>query len=267
MQSPWTTNVIVSLCLIGTISILAITVGITASKSGTTVDFGPRPTTTTGPTTSHVTTTSTAVATTAPAVIPMCGSSTRMSSPTNYTIVLPQNRTFGFNVLMGNMVQQFLDGAIIPTEAITSACQDGTTRFLTASPDNQVLYSLSLTGTMWQPLSAWTFQNVFGFAKRGGDLFVLTDSNELVKLLLGSNYAIIVDRKPLPVPGKYLTIDVVTAQGYVLLTNNTIATIDLDTAEVQSVCTPTETYTNIGFNYNQKLVGTLPFFVDTFDAI
>ena len=263
MQSPWTTNVIVTLCLLGTITILAVTIGVTASKSGNNVDFKPRPTTTTGPTTS--TTPSTAPATTAPAVIPMCGPSTRTPSLTNYTLVLPQNRTFGHNILMGNMVQQFLDGAIITTEAITSACQDGTTRFLTASPNNQVLYSLSLTGTMWQPLSAWTFQNVFGFAKRGGDLFVLTDTNELVKLLLGTNYAIIVDRKPLPVPGKYLTIDIVTEQGYVLLGNNTIATINLDTAQVQSVCTPAETYTNIGFNYNQKLVGTLPFFVDTFD--
>lgn len=164
------------------------------------------------------------------------------------------------------MVQQYLDTTLIATEAITSACLDGTARFLTASPNNQVLYTLSVDGISWQPLSAWTFENVYGFAKRGGNLYVLTDTNELLKLLLGPNYAIIVMRTTVPYPAKYLTVHTGTEQGYVLLTNGTIATIDFDTAAVQSVCTPAESYVNIGFNSELKLVGTLPYFVDTFVA-
>ena len=166
-----------------------------------------------------------------------------------------------------DVVQQYLDTTLIATEAITSACFEGTSRLLTASPDNQALYTLSPDGLVWQPLSAWTFQNVHGFAKRGGNLFVLTDTNELLKLLVGPNYVIIVMRTAIPYPAKYLTVNTSTEQGYVLLTNGTIATIDFDTAAVHSVCTPSETYVNIGFNSELKLVGTLPYFVDTFASI
>ena len=163
-----------------------------------------------------------------------------------------------------DVTQSFLNGTQIMTDPITSAVLHGE-RYLVASPNDMRLYTLGLDGETLTQISAWQFANVFGFIIKDSYLYVLTDTNELLKLLIGPSYAIILERQSVSHPAKYLTINPATQVPHVLLVNGTIATLNVVNAQVQSVCTPTETgYENIGFDVMNRLVGTIPFFIDSF---
>lgn len=262
-------NVLVPIILIVTVIVVAITTGVVASNQGPRAQATPPPTTTgSGATTAPVTSTQRAPtqipATPPPSVIPACAAPNRVPSVYNHSLVLPQNATFSWNTLPMEMTQSFLNGVQISTDPVTSAVQQGE-RFLVAFPNDKILYKLNLDGMMLQPISAWQFENVFGFLIDNNYLYVLTDTNELLQLLIGETYAIIVKRMAVSEPAKFITVNPASGAHYALLNNGTIASLDLATAQVQSVCNPADLgYENIGFNHDNRLVGTVPFFIDIF---
>lgn len=271
-MSSTTYQVILPLVLMATVIIVCVTVGTVAGTrnrpSGLRVTLSPSPTTTafTGPTT-----TTTHAPTTAPTltVVPACTFVSRTTTLYNHSLVLPTAATFQWNIdAMTQVVQSFLNGTLIETDAIVSAVQDGE-RFLVSEINSRRLSTLALDGSNLQDIFAWQFDNVYGFIYYHGALYTLTDNNELLRLIVGQTYAVISARTLLPAPARYLTINPNTQQPYVLLANGTIATIHLQDASVQSVCTPISgtDYRNIGYNAMGNLVGTLENAIDVLQLV
>lgn len=269
-SSPY--QVILPLVMMATVIIVGVTVGVVAGTrnrpSALRGSLGPTQTTTTA--TQGATTTETPTSPPPPVVIPACTMVSRTTTPYNNSLLLPSGATFQWNVdSMTLVVQSFLNTNLIETDAIVSATQDGD-RFLVSEINSRRLSSLALDGTNLQDIFAWQFDNVYGLVLHGGFLYALTDTNELLRLIVGQTYAVISARTMLPVPAKYLAIEPNTQQPYVLLTNGTIATISLeDPTAVQSVCTPPSgaDYRNIGYNDGGQLVGTLENAIDVVQLV
>lgn len=242
-----------------TVSVVA---GTTGRKTLRTIDeLAPAPTTT-----AVTTTTTTTIPTTTPAppsTIRSCANVNRMISSFNNSVILPQNATFLWNLLPGMLTQTFLNGDLIVVDPVVSAVRFGD-RFLVSELNSERLTALMLDGTVIQDIFAWSFTNVYGMIASAGKLYVLTDTDELLRMDVGETFAFIELRVAMPFPSRYITIDPNTLQPFVLLQNGTIATLNLSNASVASVCTPSETgYHNIGFDSMGNLVGTMPFVVDT----
>lgn len=261
-------QVILPLVMMATVIIVGVTVGVVAgTKNRPSALRGTLQVTDSVATTTTITDTTTEAPTLPPppAILTTCNMVSRTATPYNNSLLLPSGATFQWDVDgMTQVVQSFLNAEQIETDAIVSAVQDGD-RFLVSEINSRRLSSLALDGTNLQDIFAWQFDNVYGLVRYQGFLYALTDTNELLRLIVGQTYAIIASRTTLPVPVKYLTIDPNAQQPYVLLTNGTVATISLeDTPIIRSVCTPASgtDYRNIGYNDQGQLVGTLENNVD-----
>ena len=260
-------SVYLPMFLLGVAIVGGVVVGIVAgTKSWTTyrnlLDESDLTTSTVSTTTGTTTPTPTTTPAPPPSVVPVCSPVTRAAVLYNHTLVLPQNTTFSWNIDGASVVQSYLNDVLIQTDAILSAVLDGD-RFLVSEINSRRLSRLDLDGTGLQDIFAWQFDNVYGLILSDGHLYTLTDTNELLRLVIGETYAIISSRITVSEPSTYLTIDPNTQQPYVLMQNGTVGTLSLGTGVVHSVCTPPETYRNIGFNNAGELVGTVENAVDT----
>lgn len=260
-------NVILPLLLIGAAVIIGVTIAaVSATQSWTTyrnlLDESELTTTTASTSTTVSTTEAPTTTPPPPSVVPVCSPVVRSAVLYNHTLVLPQNATFSWNIDGSSVVQSYLNGVLIQTDAIISAVQDGE-RYLVSEINSRRLSRLGLDGTNLQDIFAWQFDNVYGLILSGGHLYTLTDTNELLKLIVGETYAIISSRISVSQPSTYLTIDPNSQQPYVLMQNGTIGTLSLSNGVVHSVCTPPEDYRNIGFNGIGELVGTVENAVDS----
>lgn len=260
MPRPETYQIILPLVLLATLIIAGVTVAVTSSR-----DPGPGlrntiqelPQTTAAPVTTsenwHAQTPAPVLST-----IPSCNTPIRTMTSFNNSLVLPPSTVFQWNVDGSQMVQSFLNGNLIMTDAILSAVQDGQ-RFLVSEINSRRLSTLALDGSGLTDIFAWQFENVKGLIVHQGAVYALTDTNELLRLIVGQSYAVISHRQLISAPAKYLSIHPNTQQPFLLLNNGTLAAIHLASATVQSVCHLAQgtQYRNIGFNGAGQLVGSL----------
>lgn len=218
-------------------------------------------TTTSLPTTNEATTTPPATSPPLTAV-PSCSGAVRSAVNYNHTLTLSDGSVFSYNILIGDVTQSFLNDTQIMTDPIVAAVRDGE-RYLVSQLNSNRLSSVSLTGSSLQDLFIWQFDNVHGLITSNGYVYVLTDTNELLRMFVGSTYALISQRLEVSHPVKYLTKHPDTGIPYVLFQNGTIGTLQLNTGTVQAVCNPAESgYRNLAFNAANQLLGSVELAVD-----